>query len=177
MKKTIMNYVLTSLLVVLLPSAALAEEPVSKVAVVDIQRAVLQTEQAQKSLEDLKNQADFKTNMKELEDLEKSYQDMVAAYQKDRAVMSAEKRDAEERSILDKQQDLKYVASKLQQTQKEFIEKTYEARAADTQKVLEGLIKEQNIGLLLRSDARAVMHADASYDISDQVTERLNAIK
>ena len=103
MKKTIMNYALTSLLVVLLPSAALAAEPVSKVAVVDIQRAVLQTEQAQKSLEDLKNQADFKTNMKELEDLEKAYQDMVAAYQKDRAVMSAEKRDAEERSILDKQ--------------------------------------------------------------------------
>jgi len=56
----------------LLPSAALAAEPVSKVAVVDIQRAVLQTEQAQKSLEDLKNQADFKTNMKELEDLEKA---------------------------------------------------------------------------------------------------------
>ena len=171
------NQLLVALCIVVMPLASQADNGDSKIAVVDIKRAVLQTVQAQKKLDQLKKQADFKGNMKEIEGLEKEYKKMLERYQKDRAVMSAEKREKEERSILEKQQDIKYVASKLQQTQKEFLDGLLQERAADTQQVLEGLVKEQNIGLLLRADAVAVMHADASYDISDQVTERLNAIK
>ncbi|NNC55199.1 MAG: hypothetical protein HKO07_05720 [Pseudomonadales bacterium] len=91
--------------------------------------------------------------------------------------MSDEKREGEKRKILEKQQDIKYVASKLQQVRDEFLENILQSRAADTQKVLEGLVREQGIGLLLNARAPAVMHAEATIDLSDQVTERLNAIK
>ncbi|MGB5326296.1 MAG: OmpH family outer membrane protein [Pseudomonadales bacterium] len=147
------------------------------IAVVDVQRAVLQTETAKQKLEELKKKPEFKENFKELEELEKSYKKLLEKYEKDRAVMSDEKREDAKRVILEKQQDIKYVASKLQQVRDEFLEGILQSRAADTQKVLEGLVREQKVGLLLNARAPAVMHADSGYDISDQVTERLNAIK
>lgn len=158
-------------------SMLFAEEKGSKIAVIDINRAVLQTEKAQVELEKLKKQPEFKSNLESIEKLEKEYKKMAEKYQKDRAVMSAEKQSEEERRILEKEQDLKYVASKLQQAQKEWAEGVLKQFAANAQQILENIIKEQNIGLLLRRDAPAVIHADASYDISDQVTERLNAVK
>lgn len=159
-----------------LPTLSLAQEA-SRIAVVDVQRAVLQTESAKKRLEEFKKKPEFKENFKEIESLEKDYKKLLERYEKDRAVMSDEKREGEKRKILEKQQDIKYVASKLQQVREEFLEGLLQARAADTQKVLEGLVREQNIGLLLNARTPSVMHADSSYDISDQVTERLNSIK
>ncbi|MBT8139759.1 MAG: OmpH family outer membrane protein [Gammaproteobacteria bacterium] len=164
------------LALVLQPLQAYAQNA-PKIAVVDVQRAVLQTESVKKKLEQFKKKPEFKENFKELESLEKEYKKLLDRYEKDRAVMSDEKREGEKRKILEKQQDMKYVASKLQQVRDEFLERILQERAADTQKVLEGLVREQAIGLLLNARAPAVMHADASYDLSDQVTERLNAIK
>jgi len=154
----------------------MAEEAL-KIAVVDIQRAVLQTEKAKAQLESLKEQKDFKENLESIEALEKEYKSAVEKYQKDRAIMSAEKREEEERRILDKQQDIKYIANKLQQAQKAWGDKVMQELGPDMQKVLQALIKEQNIGLLLRADAPAVISAGGAFDISATVTERLNAIK
>lgn len=156
--------------------AVWAEDAV-KIAVVDIQRAVFQTERAKSQLEALKQQEDFKENLKNIEELEKEYQGIVENYQKERAIMSAEKREEEERRILEKQQDIKYIASKLQQVQKEFGDKVMQEIGPDIQKVLQALVKEQNIGLLMRADTPAIISAGGAFDISDTVTERLNAIK
>ena len=103
---------------------------------------------------------------------------MVETYQKDRAVMSAEKRGDEEKRIIDKQKDLQYIAGKLQQAQQDLIERAMDEQAEAVKRVLQNLVEEQSIGMLLRADAGGiVMHADRSYDISAQVTERLNQIK
>ena len=165
------------LMALTLVSVAGAAEDDSRIAVVDIQRAILLTEKAKQKLEELKNQADFKANFERIESLKTEYETMVEKYTKDRAVMSAEKREEEERRILDKQQDMKYVASKLQQAEKEYVQSVMQDFGSSTEKVLQNIVKEQNIGLLLRSDSRAVMHADISYDITEQVVERLNAIR
>ncbi len=159
----------------------LAKEPLdggaSKISVVDIRRAVLQTEKAQARLEELKNQADFKANIESIEGLEKEYKALLEAYKKDRAVMSAEKKLEEEKLIIDKRKDLEYINTKLQQAQKEWAAEVMENLGQSLSTVLENLVKEQNIGLLLRMDSGAVMVADDSYDISAQVTERLNQIR
>lgn len=147
------------------------------IAVVDLQRAVLQTERAQKDLEQLKEQDDFKENLKNYEQLGKEYRLIAEKYAKDRAVMSAEKREEEERRLIDKEQDLKYLGGKLQQAQKEWGEKIMKEVGPDVQLVLENLVKEQKIELLLRAAPAVVLHVGASYDITDQVTERLNAAK
>jgi outer membrane protein len=148
-----------------------------KIAVVDVQLAVLQTEQAQAQLAELKEQDDFKKNFKAVSDIEAELKVMVEAYQKDRAVMSAQKRAEEEKRIVEKQKDGNYIATKLQQSRKEWAEMAMEAQAKNLTRVLQNLVEEQGIGLLLRADGGVVLHAGPRYDISLQVTERLNQIK
>lgn len=149
----------------------------SKIAVVDVRIAVLQTELAQSQFADLKKQDDFKNNMESIESLEVELKAMVETYQKDRAVMSAQKREEEEKRIVEKQKDRNYIASKLQQAQKDWAEQSMEAQAQNLTRVLQNLVEEQGIGMLIRADTGVVLHADSSFDISAQVTERLNQIK
>lgn len=148
-----------------------------KIAVVDVQLAVLQTERAQAQLSELKEQDDFKKNLKAVSDIEVELKAMVETYQKDRAVMSAQKRAEEEKRIVEKQKDGNYIATKLQQSRKEWAELAMEAQAKNLTRVLQNLVEEQGIGLLLRADGGVVLHAGPPYDISLQVTERLNQIK
>ena len=148
-----------------------------KIAVVDVQLAVLQTELAQVQLAELKKQDDFKKNLKAVSDIEAELKVMVEAYQKDRAVMSAQKRAEEEKRIVEKQKDGNYIATKLQQSRKEWAEMAMEEQAKNLTLVLQNLVEEQGIGLLLRADGGVVLHAGPRYDISLQVTERLNQIK
>jgi len=149
----------------------------SKIAVVDVRIAVLQTELAQSQFADLKKQDDFKSNMESIESLETELKAMVETYQKDRAVMSAQKREEEEKRIVEKQKDRNYIASKLQQAQKDWAERSMEEQAQNLTRVLQNLVDEQGIGMLIRADTGVVLHADSSFDISAQVTERLNQIK
>lgn len=164
--------------VVLLALPAAAQEAVAgKIAVVDVRVAVLQTEKAQAGLAELKKQDDFKNNMKNIETVESELKKMVETYQKDRAVMSAQKREEEEKRIIEKQKDRNYIAGKLQQAQKEWAERAMDEQAQSLTRVLQNLVEEQGIGMLIRADTGVVLHADNSYDISAQVTERMNQIK
>ena len=54
-----------------------------------------------------------------------------------------------------------------------------ESQQENIMRILGNLVEEQKIGLLLRRDAESstVMHAGPSYDITLQLTERLNQIK
>ena len=148
-----------------------------KIAVVDVQLAVLQTEQAQAQLAELKEQDDYKKNMKEVKEIDNDLKVMVEAYQKDRAVMSAQKRAEEEKRIVEKKNDRNYILKKLQQSQTELEEKVMQAQGKNVIRILDNLVEEQGIGLLLRADGGVVLHAGPRYDISLQVTERLNQIK
>lgn len=159
------------------PLSAQAQEKASKIAVVDVRIAVLQTEKAQAQFEELKKQSDFKKNLDDVEKIEADLKSMVEAYQKDRAVMSAEKRADEEKRIIEKQKDRNYIASKLQDAQKQWAERAMDEQAQGLTRVLKNLVEEQGIGMLIRADTGVVLHADDSYDISAQVTERLNQIK
>ena len=115
--------------------------------------------------------------MESIESLEVELKAMVETYQKDRAVMSAQKREEEEKRIVEKQKDRNYIASKLQQAQKDWAEQSMESQAQNLTRVLQNLVDEQGIGMLIRADTGVVLHADSSFDISAQVTERLNQIK
>tara|TARA_B100002019_G_scaffold130121_1_gene111877 strand:- start:1715 stop:2263 length:549 start_codon:yes stop_codon:yes gene_type:complete len=150
----------------------------SNIAVVNLQVAVLQTEIAQSKLKELEEEPDFKKNIDEAEALEKELKELIGNYQKERAVMSAQKRSEEEKRFREKQQDLNYIANKIQQAQKEIVDKIIESQSQNLNTVLNNLVEEQGIGLLLRAGpGGSVLHADKSYDISLQVTERLNQIK
>lgn len=171
----IQKYLVNTVLTVFLMASSLAVAE-GKVAVVNIEQAVLQSEVAVKALDELKKQKEYKENVAELETLEKDLTSMLEKYKKDRAVMSAEKREEQERTLVDKQNDRKYLLGKLQQANKEWAERMLASQAESTMTIVKNIVEEQKIGLLLRAETGAVMHAGPSYDITEAVTLRLNAL-
>lgn len=160
------------LIALLLPSLAMAQ---GKIAVLDVQAAILNTDTAQKQFKDLRAQPAYDANLKELEKLKKEYEDLVKQVQKDLAVMSAEQKEAQRKKIEDKRGDIEHVARKLQASEQELAQGVMQQMGSKLQGVVTDLIKTEGIGLLL--DRKAVMHADISYNITAKVTEQLNKAK
>ena len=160
------------LIALLLPSLAMAQ---GKIAVLDVQAAILNTDTAQKQFKDLRAQPAYDANLKELEKLKKEYEDLVKQVQKDLAVMSAEQKEAQRKKIEDKRGDIEHIARKLQASEQELAQQVMQQMGQKMQGVVTDLIKSEGIGLLL--DRKAVMHADLSYNITAKVTEQLNKSK
>ena len=158
-----------AVLVLALPTLGWAQ---TKIAVVDLQEAILQTDVAQKRLEEIRNQADFKTDKAEFERLKKEMDDMVKKFQKDAAVMSQEQQAAARQKLSSKQADLEHVVGKVQQTEQAAAQALLQELGPKVQEVLREIISSEGIGLLLQRGA--VIHADASYSITAKVTDKLN---
>ena len=143
-----------------------------KTAVVDLQEAILQTDQAQKRLEGVRNQSDYKADKKEFDRLKKEFDKLVQKFQKDAAVMSQEQQVAARQKLASKQADLEHVTGKLQKTEQAAGQALLQELAPKVQEVLRELISSEGIGLLLQRGS--VIHADAGYSITAKVTDKLN---
>jgi outer membrane protein len=153
-------------------AGALAE---GKVAVLDVDRAILQTQEATKRFKALQDQADFKADRAEFEKLKKLQEDLVKQYQKDLAVMSNDQKEAQRKKIASAQADLEHVGRKLQAAEQEVAQALAQEMAPKLQAVVADIIKSEGIGLLINS--KAVMHADTSFNVTAKVTEKLNQAK
>ena len=152
-----------------LPSLGWAQ---GKIAVVDLQEAILQTDQAQKRLADARNQDDYKADKAEFDRLKKEFDEIVKTFQKDAAVMSQEQQLAARKKLASKQADLEHVTKKLQQAEQGAGQNLLQEMAPKVQEVLRELIAADGIGLLLQRTS--VIHADAGYSITAKVTDKLN---
>lgn len=156
----------------LVPAIALAD---GKIAVLDIDRAILQTQEAEKRFKSLQEQADFKADRAEFERLKKEQETLVKQYQKDLAVMSNEQKEAQRKKIASAQSDLEHIGRKLQAAEQEVAQTLAQEMAPRLQAAVSELIKSEGIGLLINS--KAVMHADTSFNITAKVTDKLNQAK
>ncbi|MEM1155573.1 MAG: OmpH family outer membrane protein [Pseudomonadota bacterium] len=145
-----------------------------KIAVVDLQEAILQTDQAQKRLQDIRDEEDFKADTAEFEKLRGELDDLVQKFQKDAAVMSQEQQAAARQKLASKQADLEHVVGKIQQTEQAAAQALLQEMGPKVQEVLRDLITTDGIGLLLQRGA--VIHADPSYSITAKVTDKLNQL-
>ena len=143
-----------------------------KIAVVDLQEAILQTDQAQKRLADVRDQDDYKADKAEFDRLKKEFDEIVKTFQKDAAVMSQEQQLAARKKLASKQADLEHVTKKLQQAEQGAGQNLLQEMAPRVQEVLRELIAAEGIGLLLQR--ASVIHADAGYSITAKVTDKLN---
>jgi len=143
-----------------------------KIAVVDLQEAILQTDIAQKRLAEVRSQDDYKTDKAEFDRLKKEFDELVQKFQKDAAVMSQEQQAAARQKLASKQADLEHVTGKLQQAEQGAGQALLQELAPRVQEVLREIISSEGIGLLLQRGA--VIHADPSYSITAQVTDKLN---
>jgi outer membrane protein len=155
--------------------ASMAATAEGKIAVLNAQQAIINTELAQNRLKALRNEAGYADNRKELDELGKSYQDTVAQIQKDAAVMSNEQKQAEAKKIQEKRADIEHVQRKLQTAEQELLQAVAQEMAPKLQQVVSELIASEGIGLLLNQ--QAAMHADSSFSITAKVTDKLNQLK
>jgi outer membrane protein len=143
-----------------------------KIAVVDLQGAILQTDIAQKRLGEVRGQADYKKNKAEADRLKSEGEALFKTFKKDEAVMSLEQKSAAEKKLSGIQDDFRIVVEKMQQAEQTVARGLLQEMAPKAQEVLRDLIKAESIGLLLQGNA--VIHAEDSYIITAKVTDKLN---
>lgn len=143
-----------------------------KIAVVDLQEAILQSDAAQQALEAVRNQRDYSEDKNEFDRIQSELEALVTEFQKDAAVMSQEQQVAARKRLASKQADLEHVTGKLQQAEQQAGQAILQEMADEVQEILRDLIQSEGIGLLLQR--QAVIHADPGYSITAKVTDRLN---
>lgn len=152
--------------------AAVVSHAQGKIAVLDVQQAILLTDESQKRLNGLRSQSSYKENKSELDELKKEHDDIIQKLQKDLAVMSDAQKEDQRRLIEEKRGDIEHVMRKLQSSEKQLAEQLVREMAPKLQEIVGELIETEGIGLLLKSEA--VLHAENSYNITAKVTDRLN---
>ena len=145
-----------------------------KIKVVDVQGAILQTDMAQKRLGEIREQADYKKNKAEYDRIKSEGEALLKTFQKDAAVMSKDQKDAAQKKLSAMQEDLDHVTGKLQQAEQSAGQALLQEMAPKVQDVLREIIEKDGIGLLLQRNA--VVHAEPSYSITAQVTDKLNQL-
>jgi outer membrane protein len=149
--------------------AALAQ---GKIAVVNLEEAILQTDLAQKRISAVRSEKDYKSDKSEFDKLKEEYDDLVKKFQKDSAIMSQEQMVAARQKIATKQGDLEHVTGKLRKAEAAAGQALLQEMGPKIETVLKEIIAKDGIGLLLHQ--QAVMHADTGYNITAKVTDKLN---
>jgi outer membrane protein len=168
------NRIYTAILmlaVLALPGLAQAQ---GKIAVVDLQAAILQTDMAQQRIAAVRAQEDYKSDKDEFDRLKAEFDDLVKQLQNDMAVMSQEQQLAARKRLQSKQADLEHVTGKLQQAEQAAGQALLQEMSPKVQEVLRELITTEGIGLLLQRGS--VIHADAGYSLTAKVTDKLNQL-
>lgn len=145
-----------------------------KVAVLNLEEAVFNTEVAKKRIEALRQTPEYTKNRDEAEALQKQYESLAQEFQKNRDVMSAEQSAEQARKLKEIQTDLEFVAKKLQASERDVAQVIMREMLPKANQVVAELIKVEGIGLLLNGQQQIVLHADAGYSINAKVTEKLN---
>jgi outer membrane protein len=152
-----------------LPVAASAQ---GRIAVVNLEEAILQTDVAQARLNGLRTQPDYTADKAELDKLQVEREALIKELQNDLAVMSAEQQQAARKRMASKNADLEHVLRKLQKSEQELGQALLQEMTPKVQLVLRDLIQSEGIGLLLQQSS--VIHADNGYSITAKVTDKLN---
>ena len=145
-----------------------------KIAVVDVQGAILQTDVAQKRLGEVREKADYKKNKAEADRLKSEGEALFKTFKKDEAVMSLEQKSASEKKLSGIQDDFRMVVEKMQQAEQSVARELLQDMAPKAQEALRDIIKAESIGLLLQGNA--VIHAEDSYIVTAKVTDKLNQL-
>lgn len=154
----------------LIAGQAMAE---GRIAIVNLQRAIVETTAAKERLQAVREEADVVANMKAAEQLQAEGQAMIEKLQKDGPVMSVDQQENLKKRIQEKQADLEHIGRKLQAREQEVMQEIMQQAQQQARLIVQELIKAEGIGLLL--DARSALHVDTSYDITAKVTQGLNA--
>lgn len=165
-----MRFLMILLAVFAVQSTALAE---TKVAVVDMERALFLSDEAKKSI--TKFQGDNKTDVDKLKALEKDLIAMQEKLQKEADLMSESERKKVGSKFEEKRTELQFFARKLQKLEQEWKQAFFQKQLPTLEKLLKAIIDEGKYDVVLQSGA--VVYTSPKADITKKLIERLNAKK
>jgi outer membrane protein len=153
----------------LLVSAAAAAE--MKIAVLNVQRAVTESAQAQAEL--AKIQERLNAGQAEIQQMNNEMMEMQERLVRDGDVMSDADARRLQRQLQDKQADIQFRINRLQQELEDRQREVLESMAPRIDAVVGDLIEQEGYDLVLHR--QNVLYVGPSHDITRLVTERLNA--
>lgn len=146
-----------------------------KIAVIDRQKAILDTVVSKDRLKTLRESADFVANLKERDAAIEQLKALYAKAQKEGPVMSKDQQQALALKVQEKEADVKHAAGKLQSAEQQLAREIIIEFNEKMMAVVNDIIKQDGIGLLLGEEG--VLYADDTYSITARVTEKLNTVK
>lgn len=162
--------ILSAAALMMMSSIALAE---IRIAIVDINRAAMMSDEARLRGEKLKTS--FRQDEADLVALRNSIQKLEEKRQKDAAVMGEQELRKLEQDINDKKLELNFKGQKLQQRGKEANQELQSVMGPKVEKAMKSIVDEKKYDIILRREA--ALWAEDKFDITDELTKRINAQK
>lgn len=149
-----------------------------KIAVVNFELAVFNTDAVKSKVQALQSDPVYKKNMLDIQTIQNDAKKLVDKYKKESLTMSAAQKQQIESDMKSKQSDMEHIAGKLKDAEAAALQGTMYQMQAQAITVAKEIIAAEGIGLLLNASAQSqnVIHADTSFDITPKVTEKLNKL-
>ncbi len=170
-----------AMLAVVLSTSALAQ---GKVAVVDLNAAIMETDVAKMRIQELQAQADVQEVITQAETLMADIRALQEEAQANSVTWSAERLQEQQAAIQSKSVDFQAAQTKLNDAQNRVVGTLMQELYPRAGQAVQELILSEGIGLLLdksavypvgrQQGAPVVLHVDTSFDLTPRVTEKLN---
>lgn len=157
-----------SLLTLVMAASGAAAE--LKIGILDIQQALLASEEAQQFMASA--QTDLKEEQDELTALQQKLRTLQEQMQKDSEVMSPAEQRKRQKEMEDMQIDLRFQANRLQKEVQDRQQELMQQMGPKIEAVIKDLVDSEGYDLILqRGD---LVYADPKHSITRTVTEKLN---
>ncbi|RMA78681.1 OmpH family outer membrane protein [Umboniibacter marinipuniceus] len=170
-----------SMLALVLSTSALAQ---GKVAVVDLNAAIMETDVAKMRIQELQAQADVQDVITQAETLMADIRTLQEEAQANSVTWSAERLQEQQAAIQSKSVDFQAAQTKLNDAQNRVVGALMQELRPRAGQAVQDLIQSEGIGLLLdksavypvgrQQGAPIVLYVDTSFDLTPRVTEKLN---
>ena len=142
----------------------------TKIAIVDMERALFQSEGAKNSFKQVEEQ--FGDDLVKIKNLEKGIKDDQQKLQKDGAIMSDDEQRKIRNNIKENQSEFQFYAGKLQQAETQWRQQFFRANLPRIQEILKKLIEEEKVDMVL--NGQAVIHVTPELDLTKKLLIKLN---
>nr|WP_284500511.1 OmpH family outer membrane protein [Microbulbifer sp. GX H0434] len=152
--------------------AAMAE---TKVAVFNLQAAIMSTEAAKSKVNALKTSSEYSQLQSSAESIRAEVQKLAEDAQKNSVTWSEEQKAEHQRKMNFKRSDFETAVKKLRAMEQQVGQDIQKSMAPKAKSALEAIIKEQQLDLVL--DANSAFYAGDGADLTAAVVKRMNADK
>ncbi|WP_299584382.1 OmpH family outer membrane protein [uncultured Microbulbifer sp.] len=155
-----------------LSGATLAQ---TKVAVFNLQAAIMSTDVAKTKVNSLKTSSEYSKLQSSAESIRSELQKMAEDAQKNSVTWSDEQKTEYQRKMNFKRSDFETTVKKLRAMEAQVGQEIQGSLGPKAKTALEAIIKEQNLDLVL--DASSAYFANPSVNLTEAVVKRMNADK